>query len=190
MPFERLLFTSCLLPGETRFKENNTFVNIDTQPDETILFFCIDSNSTGHPNCGNCGLRNDLWGNQPNQRICDLLVFYAKGDRRVLCFVELKDNKSDLGDATEQVINTYSALKTRLKLTNHYTIQAFLIGHHGSAPVRHNLHQNDLQKVFHGNYVYNGEATDFAEFLRGAANSTVSMGKQRRKNRRQSRKRK
>ncbi|MCP4105748.1 MAG: hypothetical protein GY749_09450 [Desulfobacteraceae bacterium] len=103
MPFERLLFSSCLLPGATTFKENNTSIRIYPEHGETILFFCIDDNSEGHSNCGNCQLRNDLWGRQEGQCICDLLVFYAKGERRVLCFVELKDNKSDLGGATEQV---------------------------------------------------------------------------------------
>ena len=77
MLFESLLFTSCLLPGMNRFQENKTFVEITPQKGETILFFCIDDNSKGHPNCGNCGLRNLLWGKQEGQPVCDLLVFYA-----------------------------------------------------------------------------------------------------------------
>ncbi|MBN2285878.1 MAG: hypothetical protein JXI43_05480 [Tissierellales bacterium] len=186
MPFERLLFTSCLLPGLTRFKESKIGVSIQAQQDESILFFCIDSNSTGHTNCGNCGLRNDFWGNQQGQRICDLVVFYAKEERRVLCFVELKDNKSELNDAVEQVINTYRAFKPHLKLSSHYTIQAFLIGHHGAAPQRHTQAQNALTREFEeGNFIYNARDIDFANFLRGATGSSQNSAKNKRKNRRQ-----
>jgi len=116
MLLERLLFTSCLLPGITRFQENETCVEITPECGETILFFCIDEKSKGHSNCKNCGLRNMLWGREERQRICDLLVFYAKDDRRVLCFVELKDNKDDLDDAVEQVTNTYDEIKLHLKI--------------------------------------------------------------------------
>ncbi len=106
MPFERLLFTSCLLPGRTSFKESQASVEISPQPGETILFFCIDEQSKGDSGCSGCGLRKDLWDTQQGEPTCDLLVFYAKADRRVLCFVELKDNRSDTGHATDQVINT------------------------------------------------------------------------------------
>jgi hypothetical protein len=111
MPLERLLdadlrqllLTSCLLPDTTRFKENKTYVEITPRDDETILFFCIDNKSRGNARCAGCNLGAYLWNNQEGQRICDLLVFYARENRRVLCFVELKDNRSDLGDATDQV---------------------------------------------------------------------------------------
>lgn len=167
MAFERLLFTSCLLPGVTRFQENNTFVEIKPQAGETILFFCIDNHSKGHPQCKDCRLRNDLWGDQEGQRICDLVVFYAKKDRRVLCFVELKDNKSDLTDATEQVINTYRGFKRHLRLTNQYLVQAFLIGHHGSVHTKHQKKdEKNLKKEFGDNYIYAGDPFQFETFLR------------------------
>ncbi len=166
MPFERLL-VSCLLPDTYGFQENKTFVEIKPVPGETILFFCIDPNSKGHPNCKKSGLRGELWGNQPGQPICDLLVFYAKGDRRVLCFVELKDNKSDLNHATEQVINTYQALRPYLKLTQNYTVQAFLIGYAGSVYEQYGQYEKALEKEFKGNCIYNGTPDEFADFLRG-----------------------
>jgi hypothetical protein len=39
------------------------------------------------------------------------LCFTLTDSKRVICFVELKDNISDLGHATEQVINTYNTFK-------------------------------------------------------------------------------
>ncbi len=52
-----------------------------------------------------------MGGKQEGENICDLIVFYAKGEERVLCFVELKDNIADLGKATEQVTNTCETLR-------------------------------------------------------------------------------
>jgi hypothetical protein len=111
MPFERLLFSSCLLPGTYRFAESKASVEISPGPGETVLFFCVDNNSKGNSRCSGCDLRKYLWGDKQDERICDLLVFYANVEesRRSLCFVELKDNRRHLGDATEQVINTYKA---------------------------------------------------------------------------------
>ncbi len=179
MPFERLLFTSCLLSGVHRFQENETYVEIKPEPGETILFFCIDPNSKGHDNCKGCELRNDFWKKQPGQPICDLLVFYAKGDRRVLCFVELKDNRSDFDHATEQVINTYQALRPYLKLTQNYTVQAFLIGHHGAVPDERQKDEHALKGKFEENYIYDGKPSEFADFLRGNEIKTKSKKRHR-----------
>jgi hypothetical protein len=180
MPFERLLFSSCLLPGTTRFTESHVSVQISHQKGETILFFCIDSSSSGNSGCSGCNLRKDLWGNQSGNPICDLLVFYAKEERRVLCFVELKDNRSDFGHATDQVINTYKAIKTQLRLTNNYSVQAFLIGCTGSAPMEHRQHQNRLKKEFK-DYIYNGSSEEFAAFLRGTYKRRLSSKGKRKK---------
>ncbi|MEW6351914.1 MAG: hypothetical protein AB1646_22925 [Thermodesulfobacteriota bacterium] len=174
MPFERLLFTSCLLPGKTDFVENKAKVEIRPEPGETILFFCIDDQSKG---ADGCELRKDLWNGRQGERICDLLVFYAKEDRRVLCFVELKDSGSDSGKATEQIINTYKAMESRLLLRNHYSIQAFLIGYQGSAPKEHRRYEDKLKKVFKDNFILNGRKDDFAPFLRGTHNAKSSRGR-------------
>jgi hypothetical protein len=187
MLLEKLLFSSCLLSGMTRFQENKTCVEIAPLPGETILFFCIDNNSKGHSNCPNCGLRQKLWGKEEGQRICDLLVFYAKddkkeGNKRVLCFVELKDNKSDLNDAVEQVINTYDAIKRHLQFTNEYEMKAFLMGHHGTPPIR--SIQNQLgQRFGTNNYLYDGKASQFPHFLRGEETLNNATRKKKKQNR-------
>jgi hypothetical protein len=158
-------------------------VEISPVPGETILFFCIDKDSRGDSSCSGCNLRKDLWGDKQGERICDLLVFYANEheNRRVLCFVELKDSKSDLGDATDQIINTYRAIKTKLRLSNQYSAQAFLIGHHGSAPTEHREHQNKLNKEFKNNFVYSGNPEEFAPFLRGADKQELLHGRKKKK---------
>ena len=82
MPFETLLLSDCLLPGETEFNESNASVKVERLPGETILFFNIDDKS----NPG-CKLRQFLWGTEKGQKMCDLMVFYAKDSKRVICFV-------------------------------------------------------------------------------------------------------
>src|SRR4028119_230213 len=92
-PFEILLLSPCLLPGKTDFKESKASVKVVPEADETILFFNIDDQS----NPG-CKLREFLWGTEKGQKMCDLMVFYAKGNsERVICFVELKHNIGHLG---------------------------------------------------------------------------------------------
>lgn len=184
MPLERLLFSSCLLPGITRFQENKTFVEISPEKGETILFFCIDDKSGSHLNCSKCGLRSDLWGNKEGNPICDLLVFYAKDDRRVLCFVELKDNKKDFRHAVEQVTHTYNTIKEKLRLTNNYTIQAFLVGYTGSVPQNHKESENVLNNCFGKNYSYRAKNTEFADFLRGTLVSRTRKLKEKKRSKR------
>ena len=97
----------------------------------------------------------------------------------MLCFVELKANKSDFGHATEQVINTYQSLKAKLEpsTNSRYLPQAFLIGHHGSSPMEHRRYQDRLNKVFKkDNYKYDGSADKFAPFLRGIERQGASRG--------------
>lgn len=177
MLFEKLLFTPCLLPGVTRFKESKVSIEIKTQADETILFFCIDNNSKGHSNCKGCTLRDYLWKGQQNQCICDLLVFYAKADRRVLCFVELKDNKSDFHHGTEQLINTYKVISPHLRLHNNYIVQAFIIGYHGSPPEEHRDDQQALRREFKDNWIYDGTVDEFADFLREGVKQFKKKGR-------------
>lgn len=44
-PFEILLLSSCLLPGQTVFKESKALVKVEPHAGETILFFNIDDKS-------------------------------------------------------------------------------------------------------------------------------------------------
>jgi hypothetical protein len=45
LPFEILLLSPCLLPGQTSFKESRASVKVEPQAGETILFFNIDDQS-------------------------------------------------------------------------------------------------------------------------------------------------
>ena len=141
MPFETLLLMPCLLPGQTSFKEGKSRVIVQPQPEETILFFNIDD-------CSNprCRFRQLLWENREGENICDLMVFYARGEERIVCFVELKDNIKDLGKATKQLINTYNSFKQHLKLR--YTPKAYVSTPGGSAPQEYKKYEEELIKTF------------------------------------------
>jgi hypothetical protein len=180
-PFEILLFSHCLLPGETSFKENKASVKVEPQADETILFFHIDDQSNPA-----CKLRKFLWGTQRGQRMCDLMVFYAKKSEkeskseRVICFVELKDNIGDLGHATDQVINTYNRFKLHLKLS--YTPKAFIYAFTGSLSHEHQKYQRKLNTEFgENNFDFNNRSNDaLGDLLRGIPPKT-SQGKRKNK---------
>ena len=160
MPFENLLLSSCLLPGQTAFKESKASVEVKPLAGETILFFNIDDQSNR-----SCKLREFLWGKKTDQQICDLIVFYAKENERVICFVELKDNISHLGHATEQVINTYNSFK--LHLNSSYKRKAFIYGFAGSVPHEHQEYQKKLSKVF-DNFEWGRKSNnDLGNILRG-----------------------
>ncbi|MEG4571888.1 hypothetical protein QUA56_04045 [Microcoleus sp. N3A4] len=162
MPFENLLLSSCLLPGQTYFKESKASVKVEPLAGETILFFNIDDQS----NPG-CKLRQFFWGIEKGQKMCDLMVFYAKDSKRVICFVELKDNIGDLGHATEQVINTYNTFKVHLKKS--YTAKAFIYACAGSLPYEHEEYQRELLKAFgKNNFDFNNRSNDaLGDLLRG-----------------------
>lgn len=167
MPFENLLLSSCLLPGQTYFKESKASVKVEPLAGETILFFNIDDQS----NPG-CKLRQILWGIEKGQKMCDLMVFYAKDSKRVICFVELKDNIGDLGHATEQVINTYNTFKVHLQKS--YTAKAFISACGGSSPREHEEYQRELLKEFgKNNFDVNNRSNDaLGDLLRGIAPKT------------------
>jgi len=169
LPFEILLLSPCLLPGQTSFKEKKASVKVDPQPGETILFFNIDDQSNR-----SCKLREFLWGKETGQQICDLIVFYATENKRVICFVELKENIGDLGHATEQVINTYNSFKLRLKSS--YQAKAFIYGFAGSAPHEHQEYQKKLSKVFENNFEWGKRNNDLGNILRGIP-PTIGKGK-------------
>lgn len=172
MPFETLLLMPCLLPGQTSFKEGKTKVIVQPQPGETILFFNIDDRS----NPG-CKFRQFLWGNREGENICDLIVFYARGQERIVCFVELKDNIEDLGKATEQLINTYNGFKLHLKRA--YTPKAYVSAFGGSLPQKQKNYQRELAKVFgEDNFqIATKSDNDLGDFLRVGASKTKGKRK-------------
>ncbi|WP_445173279.1 hypothetical protein [Microcoleus sp.] len=174
MPFENLLLSSCLLPGQTYFKESQASVEVKPLTGETILFFNIDDQS----NPG-CKLRQFLWGTETGQKMCDLMVFYAKDSERVICFVELKHNIGHLGHATKQVINTYNTFKVHLKKS--YTAKAFISACGGSSPREYKEYQRELLKEFgKNNFDINNRSNDaLGDLLRGIPPKT---GQGKRKN--------
>ncbi len=159
---ETLLLESCLLTGKTRFKENQALVSVKPEEDETILFFSIDDQSNPK-----CKLRQLLWGKQKGQSLCDLIVFYAKEDERIFCFVELKDNIKDIGHATEQVKNTYERFRQYLSPKYCYTAKTFIFASGGSVPKNLKTYQTTLNKVFKGHFAISKNKDKFGDFLRG-----------------------
>jgi hypothetical protein len=189
---ETLLLTPCLLTGKTRFDESHASVWITPQDDETILFFRIDVpqeqkekkfEKKGENRQPMCEFRQQLWGDKKGERICDLIVYYAKGNERVFCFVELKDNLKDLGDATEQITNTYTHFKQHLRLNHRYTAKAFISAPKSSSPPpQRQTYQKALLKLFKepNNIECCGTANEFGDFLRGVRRPEKKKGKKRR----------
>lgn len=167
MPFNILLLTGCFLPGQTHYKESGVEISLQPESGETVLFFSIDNQSNP-----NCKFRQILGIDKENQNICDLIVFYAKGDKRIICFVELKG--SDLGTAVKQVCNTYKCFNNFLNQSSslpycqNLIVKAF-IKLKGSVPQEHRKYQNELSNHFKANNCDISRNTDFGQFLRGVA---------------------
>ncbi len=177
MLLETLLLSTCFISGKTSHKDSNTTISVnknDLQNDETLLFFHIDDQTNP---C--CKIREVFWGKEDGHSLCDLLVFYAKDDKRVFCFVELKDNKKDFGKATEQVISTYLAFKETLipQFKTKYTAKAFICCSNGSLPQEHGKYQEMLKREFNNNFEHDGESKDFLNFLRGKLEKIEKKGK-------------
>lgn len=171
MLLETLLLSPCFLAGKTSHKDSQTTLGINKQDianDETLLFFHIDDQSNP-----DCKIRDIFWQQQEGNSLCDLLVFYAKGDKsRIFCFVELKDNKKDFPKATEQVISTYKAFKGKLasQFQNRYSVKAFVCCSTGSFPQEFKRYQDSLSSQFGPNNWRNDDKSDsFLAFLRGEA---------------------
>ncbi|MFP5273553.1 hypothetical protein [Coleofasciculus sp.] len=162
MPFNTLLLTECFLPGQTHYKESGVEISLQPESGETVLFFSIDDQSNP-----NCKFRQLLGIDKDNQNICDLIVFYAKDNQRMICFVELKG--SDLGRAVKQVCNTDKFLRQKLNESSSFsnlTAKAF-IKLKGSIPQEHRRYQEELIKHFGDQNFDIGRTTDFGQFLRG-----------------------
>jgi hypothetical protein len=102
MPFNSLCL-ACLSP-KTNFTESGGHVSIRKQSDECVLFFVVDPSSNRVSTA-----REDL---TINGKICDLVVYYRKDDKSVICLVETKG--SNVARAVQQVKNTYDHLKRAL----------------------------------------------------------------------------
>ncbi len=163
MPFDYLLLSGCLLAGKTSHKEDGVEVSLQPASGETVLFFHIDEKSNP-----NCKFRQLLGLDREGMKICDLIVFYAKDNERIICFVELKGK--DINTAKEQVINTYTYFKNFLKkaapsLT--FTPKTY-IRSNVSAPQEIEEYKKELKTNFgEANYDIS-KNSDLGDFLRGA----------------------
>lgn len=158
MPFNILLLTC--LTSKTGFTASGGRVSLHPLPGEIALFFSIDSPSK----------RKDL---KIQGAISDYLVFYVKGDEKVLCLVESKGK--DLDHAIEQVINTKIQLRNSLldslkrgsceSYLQMITWKAYIY-QHGSTPTEKKQSTKRLKDTF-GNKNYDiSHNEDIGDFLR------------------------
>jgi hypothetical protein len=179
MLLETLLLSPCFLSGKASIKDSKTTLSVNKRElteDETLLFFQIDDKSNPY-----CKLRELFWKTQEGHQLCDLLVFYAKSDSRVFCFVELKDNKKDFPTATKQIISTYHAFKDKLPadFKSKFTTKAFIKCSDGSYPNEYENSLDQLNKERFADYEPNGERIDFLKFLRGETTKFQKKGQKR-----------
>jgi hypothetical protein len=163
MPFNTLLLT-CLLPGTTSFSESGVSVNVQPQSGETVLFFCVDSQSNP-----DCGLRQKLSLLGEN---CDLIIFYIRKNKRVVCFVELKG--TELEKAAKQIKNIHQHLEQFLRqsLQSAFFEQVewkACIRQHQSAPTN-KIEQKQaityLEQAFERDKITITRNSDLGQFLR------------------------
>ncbi|MBE8990564.1 hypothetical protein [Nostoc sp. LEGE 12450] len=161
MPLNNLLLSSCFLPGKTSYTENGVEINIKPSSGETILFFLIDNQSNP-----NCKLRQLLGLEQEGMKICDLIVFYAKENKRIICFVELKG--SDIKTATKQVIITHTYFKKLLKQSEPSLsfIPKAYIKSNSSVPQEIDKYKQELKREFGENNYDISRNSDLGNFLR------------------------
>ena len=158
MPFNILLLTC--LSSKTSFTESGGRINLRPLPEELALFFSIDSPSK----------RKDL---KIQGAICDYLVFYMRGNEKVLCLVESKGRHLERG--VEQVINTHKQLKKLLadslkqsSCESHLSLITWkaYIYQHGSTPSEAKQQVKKLKDNF-GNKNYEiSHNEDIGPFLR------------------------
>lgn len=145
MPFNTLLLT-CLSPKRS-FSEAGGHIHFNQKADEIVLLFIIDQQSNPISTA-----YQDLIKNGP---VCDLIVYYIKDHKKVICFIELKG--SNIQRAVEQIENTFIKFKTLLE---HSTTNKACCTHcrnisyksyihlHGSAPRFTREHERTLEQYF------------------------------------------
>ncbi len=164
MPFNTLLLT-CLIPG-TSVSEHSGRVSVKPQPGEIVLSFVVDDQTNRDST-----LRQDLGIVGP---ICDCVYYYIKGDKKVLCLVELKG--SNVKHAVEQIINTFQRLKQSLGactlrrkcrprfLQIDWRAYVYI---HGSVPRNIKPEQKTLAREFgKGQFLITTRGRDLGRFLR------------------------
>lgn len=105
MPFNQIFFNH-LLFKKTSYTDSGVTISIDSKKDENIFFFVLDNENKED-------LKTHLGIGGEGQLLCDLLVYYTKEDKKILCLAEAKGR--DVPHATEQIKNTYNALLKNLR---------------------------------------------------------------------------
>ena len=180
MLLETLLLSPCFLTGKTSLNDSHTLSvsNSDYESDETLLFFDIDDQTNP---C--CKLRELFWKeNEEGHLLCDLLVFYAKGNKRIFCFVELKKNKGKIHKSGQQLISTYDAFKRKIAIPfqNEYIAKAFICCSKGSVPQELKTSLTNLNKKFSA-CAYGGKP-EFLSLLREKSSDFQPKGKRKKIN--------
>lgn len=163
MPFNTLLLT-CLSPKRS-FSEAGGRIRFNQGTNETILLFVIDQRSNPHSTVYQDLIINGL--------VCDLIIYYIKDDKKIICFIELKG--SDIQRAVEQIGNTFNKFKKSLQISTtkkaccpHSTnirYKSYILLH-GSAPRMIKDYMYTLEQSFgRGNFLIS-RCEDISNFIR------------------------
>jgi hypothetical protein len=120
------------------------------------------------------------------QKCCDGIIFYASGERKVICLVEMKS--SDLGDAKEQLKSTYTHISDLLKADcrycpNYFSQITWLAYIYSASPLFKSAssYENDLKNRGFADARVSGNP-DITSFLRGESETGKRKNNQKRGN--------
>lgn len=102
MPFNLLVLT--ILNRQTKLSGSGNVLSMEPREDEESLFFEIDSDASPI---------NRLIKQTGDKKICDGLILYLRGNKRIICLTELKGR--DINHAAEQILNTYGLVRKLLQ---------------------------------------------------------------------------
>jgi hypothetical protein len=135
MPFSHLLFEA-LLPGQTlaedKRRECQTSADLKRGPNETILLFRLDQDSTR----SRLGLSD--------RKCCDHLYFLKSATRTMLIFVELKS--TNLDEAENQILNAHNAICKHSNVKNQSFQTVALVVSRKGTPQNVKKRQSEMRK--------------------------------------------
>ncbi|MCP4349763.1 MAG: hypothetical protein GY795_30145 [Desulfobacterales bacterium] len=101
------LYNTCLIK-KTSYKDKGTSVEVSIKPEkgEEIYFFPIYDDK--NENCNKEIFQKSL--KMKEKKVCDLIVFYSKGDKQTVCLVELKKG-SNADKAADQILSVLNCFK-------------------------------------------------------------------------------
>jgi hypothetical protein len=138
-------------------------VSMTQEAGEKVLFFRMDQKPV-----------RDSLGINKDDKICDGLVFYCRGNEKTCCFVELKGSK--VNTAIEQVTHTFGRFKEEIQssllrmncqsLLKQISWKAYVCSH-GNVPRVVKEYEKPLEGTFGRDNYYIGSNSDLGVFLRG-----------------------